>query len=279
MAEITSLQIGQNKLEFSSSSKYTAETIFSKVQITDDKVIPYNGSVLTYDNSKYKKIIDHMASLYVDGTNIPEFFLVDGGGVPFEQPVLSSNGTLGGNSFAVTQSPSYSSNEGGGPAYQVFDGKSGTCWYPNGSFPRELTMYNPFPLCVSNIQVTNHNDTIRVATAGKIYGSNDNSNWVELTSWTNNNISNHSSWDITVNSDAYYFYHKFSITADSQSGNGAEIEKIQLTATESKSAIDQYNSSLSTSGFCNKYIYDPINKTLKIPTHSVTDGYEYLYIG
>lgn len=207
-------------------------------------------------------------------------FLEGEDSVPFEQPVLSSNGTLGGDSFAVSQTD-YSTTAGGGQAYTCFDNNSNTFWYSHtadGSLNYSIIIYNPQPICITNMQITNKDGT-RTAKEGKVFASNDNKNWTELTTWTNPNSDTYGVWniDLSENTNAYLYY-KLSITQDNANGHGAQISNINLTATVEVSALDKYNSILNKNGYCEKYIYDSENNTVKLPTSDNKSAYEYVVI-
>ena len=66
----------------------------------------------------------------------------------FEQPTMSSNGVLGGDSFAVKESSSY----GGQVGYLAFDGKASTGVVSNeAENTYNLIIYNPTPLLITGI--------------------------------------------------------------------------------------------------------------------------------
>lgn len=64
--------------------------------------------------------------------------------------------------------------------------------------------------------------------SGNVYGSNDNSSWTTLKTFTNTNVTAGDSWTIAVNSSDYYKYYKISGTANS---GGPSIQEIKITAT------------------------------------------------
>lgn len=105
------------------------------------------------------------------------------------QPLLYSNGTMGGNNFAV-----YRYNEAGGyrggDAWQAFATASGYGGYWTGNYRDEawsalnLVMYVPLLVKVTGYSV--YIPTVDSAMnwgsckATQFYGSNDGSNWVQL---------------------------------------------------------------------------------------------------
>lgn len=152
----------------------------------------------------------------------------------FIQPILTANGTLGGDDFAVASSyyrdyPQYHSGE----AYYLFDDAQYTnLSFNGGTFPCWVTIYNPNPLNITQLVLRSwtqgtRNDQWK---NGYVYGSNDNSTWTELTSYTNNNGSLGYLFTIDMSSNTnYYTYYKITVTS---SNNQTMCENIDITATE-----------------------------------------------
>lgn len=169
----------------------------------------------------------------------------------WQQPVLSEDGIIGGDSFAVWCSGAQSY----APAYMAFDNDPATRYYsyPAG-LPRDLVFYNPNPLNVTKLVITNVNNTNPKVTGYTIYGSNDNSDWVELTSGTNDNTTAGASWDIDLSSNPkYYKFYMFRTTKCWTGGNAyAVIAEMTITATEKtvqESTEDDYDFYIA-SGAC-----------------------------
>ena len=138
-------------------------------------------------------------------------------GSSFTQPTLSSNGTLGGNSFAVSLTNPYSATY---DAWKAFDNNSGTCFWTQ-TIPADLIIYNPEPLKVTALHWVVY-DYNRRPTDWEWYGSNDNITYTLLNSGTN--TSNDFTLDLT--GDAYK-YHKFKIVT---AFNALNAKQIDLTA-------------------------------------------------
>lgn len=149
----------------------------------------------------------------------------------FVQPTLSSNGTIGGDSFAVQASAETTHSTAGGKAWNAFDNDSNTYWGSGGTGrTQSIIMYNPQGLRVDKITVTNwHNN--RTATAGNVYSSNDGSNWVLSCYWKNSDSTGDSSWVVDVGSLGFYKYTKFETTAGNWDIQGYfAFNQITLTA-------------------------------------------------
>lgn len=150
------------------------------------------------------------------------------------QPTLSANGTLGGNSFAVAANSEHITGGYSNYAWKAFDKNDSTMWTAgnNNSYPYTVTIYNPTPLKVSSILMSNRTDVSYTATSGSVLGSNDNSSYTTLCNWTNSTTGKKARWTINVSSSNYYKYYKISIataTYTSQYTTGAM--QIDLTAT------------------------------------------------
>lgn len=123
------------------------------------------------------------------------------------RPNLSSDGTLGGSSFAVSRT-----GGGGttmtGSTYASMDGNTGTsCKFAYSSNGSAYTFYNPKPLLLSSLSFTYYDGNIGYGIkSGSLQASNDNSSWETLATFT----SNLSTWQI--NATKHYKYFKINIT-------------------------------------------------------------------
>jgi len=145
------------------------------------------------------------------------------------QPVLSANGTLGGNSFAVEASTTLSGN----PAWKAFDGDTSTPWNAAANtVTGYIILYHPTGIKISEIACyrSASSSTSNYPTAGAVYRSNDNSSWTKLCDW-NNGVSN--AWyTINVNSNNFYKYYRLNITTSNITWAYATgWNEIQITAT------------------------------------------------
>lgn len=146
----------------------------------------------------------------------------------FVQPTLSANGTMGGSSFAVSASSAYSSEYA---AWKAVDGSNSTFWQTAATTSGSFTFYNPTPLKVTSLYLSAYQTTGRQLKAGNIQGSNDNSTWTTITSWSGN-----TSLNLTVNMSSntnFYNYYKINVTAV-QANYAVSLRNLQITAVYQK---------------------------------------------
>ena len=140
------------------------------------------------------------------------------------RPNLTTDGTLGGSSFAVkdveagTSTSSY--------AWRAVDKSTATYW--RGDYPssggKTYIFYNPDALRVTEI-VYNYYSYTYSASAIVIQGSNDNSNWEDITStYSGSDVTSTS----TLTNDRYYKYYKLTFTSRS---NKVRVSNMAITAT------------------------------------------------
>lgn len=141
---------------------------------------------LTIDVSAYDKNFGEEDP----GTSIP------GSVVDFNVSPLSSNGTLGGDSFAVS-----ANDDGSHYAYYAFDQNSDTYWR-YGASSGSFTFYNPEAIIVNQILYSPY---YSYPTAGEIRGSNNGSDWTTITSFTND-VNSTFAIDLSSNNTAYKYY-------------------------------------------------------------------------
>lgn len=143
------------------------------------------------------------------------------------QPVLSSNGTIGGDSFAVAASSEYSTSY---QAWRMFNGSISSGYYQSISEPTTWIMfYNPKPLNVTAITITNYGSSYQFTT-GSVEGSSDGVNWTYLTTISNSSISN-ATWFINLgdNKNAYNYYR---IVHNKTSNTATILYSMQIAAKE-----------------------------------------------
>lgn len=146
------------------------------------------------------------------------------------QPVLTSNGTLGGDSFAVSGYGTIGSEHttrGTSYAYGGFDGvEADATWLDfNDYYP--LTMYNPTPICITGFDFVWDTTWGSGTYNGNISASNDNSNWATLYTGA---IASGSANTVTFTNTAKYTYYKISLTSTNAS-RGVGFKSCHITAT------------------------------------------------
>lgn len=144
----------------------------------------------------------------------------------FPQPALSSNGNLGGASFAVFASSSNSSY----PAFQASDNNPSTFWSADsGITSAYYTLWNPSAIKAASFDMTTYQAIYSPASI-TIYGSNDNSNWTSLSTYTNSNYTNYATWNIPIPSfnQGFFNYYKLSFNG-TIGGAGYALALAQIT--------------------------------------------------
>ena len=148
----------------------------------------------------------------------------------FVQPTLSANGVMGGDTFAVRANQLDDSH----PAYKAFDKSASTYWYNSASGDAEYYIYNPNPLCITNIEVKNRADggADNEITSGAVYGSDNGNAWTELVLYTNTVNALGGTWQIPLpENKAYYKYYKI---AGTHASRYVAVSEFTLTAKELK---------------------------------------------
>lgn len=148
------------------------------------------ADILRYKMKAYKKIIRKYYK------NIE---------VSWTQPVLSANGTLGGDAFAVASDSYISSNY----AWHAF---AGSYWQSSTSGSVHwFTMYNPEPIKLQELRWYNNAGSNYHITSGYLQASNDNSSWTNIGTVVSDTTSQ-ALRTVTVDTPDYYKYYRLYIT-------------------------------------------------------------------
>lgn len=235
------------------SSRNVGEIIYSFLPLTDAGLHLLDGSLIL-GGGIYQGFVDYIAELYGNTETT------------WTQPVLTSNGVLGGDTFAVYASNNYDATTY--PIYKSFDGNTSTIWY-NSTAPVDVIFYNPKPLKVTNIQCQNRTDTSNYAfTAGTVYGSNDNVTYTEISTFTNSDTSQGGIWNIDLSSNTNsYLYYKISFSSATTNGVGANftITATYINCPDYFTTEVLWQQSVITYGVCGKFVYDSVNNTVRLP--------------
>ena len=155
--------------------------------------------------------------------------------IPWIQPVLSADGTIGGDDFACFASSIYSSSY---PVYKAFDGvisnlSSDHTWWCTSSKSgvQFIGFYNPDRIKVTNIRFYNQKAVSGdgVIASGTVQASLDNTNYIDLGTFSGNTFGTEY-FDIDLNSNTNY-YNYYRIVATGYSGNYATCGELEITAT------------------------------------------------
>lgn len=148
------------------------------------------------------------------------------------QPKLTADGAMGGNSYACdAYPPIYSA---GYEKYKAFDGNNSTFYASGqGSYPMHITFYSPVKLKVSSFKWVNRpSQTFGTPYKFSLQGSNTNSNWVTIQSYSNNNSTPgaQTTYNVT-NQKEPYKYLRIYVTSG-QSTTGLECAELTFTAQQ-----------------------------------------------
>ena len=150
------------------------------------------------------------------------------------QPALTENGTLGVSDFAVWASHY---NDSSRDIWKAFDQNTqSTDYYLVGGsgtqyIPIIVKMYCSTPLKIINFNFENNFRSNSAASAGNIYGSNTDSNYTLLTSFTNTVQSADATWDVSLSGNTNYFnYYQIEYTEWNGSSYGRQLREVTITA-------------------------------------------------
>lgn len=159
---------------------------------------------------------------------------------PWTQPVLTANGTIGGNSFAVAMDSQYQSRA----AWYAFDGvttyNGNTQAHTANGQPHWIEFYNPRPLIVTKMTVYNGGANV-CPLDWQFQCSDDNSTWTTLTSGTNTNYTQGGEWSFNVSNSGAHKYYRFYTTSGYGRDSGyLGITEFVITAKEVNSEYTSY---------------------------------------
>lgn len=153
----------------------------------------------------------------------------EGSSTTFVQPVLTADGTIGGDAFACA----ISSLHGSDYAWHAFDGVTAAnslVAHTGNSMPSWFEFYNPEPICVTKMTVVNGNICPRDY---QFQASTDGTNWTTLVTATNQYSTDDYkwySWSFDVPNSNYYKYYRFYVTSGAYM-QYCSITEFTITAT------------------------------------------------
>jgi len=216
------LSIGKSGLDV--SFQINGITILAIEETTGNYVINYIGNSnneISYFVNGGNNYSDDEGIITTNGNNITKTISLSNATVKtFNRPNLTSNGTLGGDNFAVESSGYLSYYE----PYCVFDNTSNYWW--TSTTNSTITFYNPKPLKVNNLKITYYSDSTSYWARNIIVqGSNDNNNWNDLGTFT---YVAGQQRTLNVNSNKFYKYYRLTFTIYSIY---IRISDIEITGT------------------------------------------------
>ena len=128
------------------------------------------------------------------------------------QPTLTANGTMGGDSFAVS---ALSTLDTPRQPWRAFDGSNSNpeqdCWHSTAGTTGWFAWYNPNPIAIEKFTVANRNDNSGIKDFTLQYSDN-NKDWFDLQSYTNSS-GGYTVTEFTVNTQSYHKYWRLNISS------------------------------------------------------------------
>lgn len=178
-------------------------------------------------------ITDKSDNLYVVTTKCKKYYK----NIPFVQPTLSSNGVIGGDSFAVASQSQHEANE---PWHAFRNAYDGTVYFLSGkTLSQNLYIYNPNPIKVNKFIVQNRGIDGSCLVDWRVYykdeyGDTVGSGWAQCASGTTSNHALGASNDLVIH-DGVGFHKYWCIQAVSCTGGNNDYwaaSRITLDAQE-----------------------------------------------
>ena len=169
----------------------------------------------------------------------------------FHQPIMTDNGIIGGNTFAVSaSSEKYNSNLNKTfYAYLAMDNSTSVnnCWASmNESGNTFFYLYNPKPIKITNFTLLNYNNTSDTSTycsrSGKVQVSNDGENWTNIQTYTNSTVANAEIWNINISANAQYAKYYRIYSDVNNNSYGWIIAELTLTANSAEEVLNPQES-------------------------------------
>ena len=216
---------------------FTGQQITSTVEITETEyeANKSNSNYFKVEQSKLKNMLVSKKKYMklIDNTVISDF----------TQPVLTSNGTLGGNSFAVACSEVNTAHGWVNNIAACFDGKTDTGYISNANgiylpATSEIIIYNPVPLNIKKFTLSQGPaNSYGGLHAGTIYGSDNGINWLKVGTYSGltANASTITEYINLPNNTGYYKYTKIANTTGGT--HGVVVKEITLTATQKTGTV------------------------------------------
>lgn len=151
----------------------------------------------------------------------------------FTQPIISTNGVVGGDSFAISTTATV---DGSHYFWLAFDGNNSTYFRTKDGRNKDYIFYHPNGLKISSINFLMVQGSNEYFTAYNLYASDDNSTYTLLKSASGVSGTNQT---IEVNATNFYKYYKFVPTSlYSSTYPNFSIDTITITATYISTALN-----------------------------------------
>lgn len=214
---------------------------FGQLQLTAQTITRIESNADDYTVIRYKDEYGNISDIEPK-EGIARYYVITEG--DFEQPVLTSNGIMGGDTFACNQSTYLSEDR---KAYKAFNGDNDIYndnWHSDGSgLPHWIEWYNPIPLKISKLTVRNRDNDGSFPCDYILSYSDDGNTYIDITCGTSSNQTAYAYWDIFVNATEGHKYWRLTITKASGSNLGyVAIQNIAITAvTYIKEEVKPFN--------------------------------------
>lgn len=201
--------------------------VTKSLQVKQGSTVSYSVSHSTYGSTSGTTIVDSNKTIVFTGQSVPVTKEVS-----WTRPNLTSDGTLGGFSFAVTARKLRESSH---PAYMAFDNSTSTYAFLYYGY-NYLEWYNPTAIKVTNLSI----NVNRSLASLQLKGSQNDIDWTSL-SITPTSVSSGTT-TIRVISTAYCKY--YALTMSISGNTSAQIKDLGITATY-KTTSYEYGWSIS----------------------------------
>ena len=182
--------------------------------------------------------------------------------IPWTRPNLTKFGTMGGTTCACSETSEVNNAYG----WYAFDGKDNTYWTSANTSPSSLTFYTPEPIKANSFYIKNPSSANYPIT-GNIYGSNNNSTWTKLASWS----SGTRNFTVIIPSPDWFKYYKFECLSSTYA-NHMYLYEVEFNAVISTnvSNIITFPTSFSNTDYSYSVSYQSENADGYVQNKTVT---------
>lgn len=179
--------------------------------------------------------------------------------IPFKQPILSSNGVMGGDSFACNQSSYLAIDRLAWKAFNADNTTDGDSWHSANGHPAWIEWYNPKPLLISSIQVRNRDSDGSFINSYTVSYSDDGTTYTSCKTGKSPNQTAYALWSISIDEANPHKYWRLTCNTSSGKNNAyTAIQSIFINAQElfqDYKDIEVYKAVKETVRKYYKYVY------------------------